>query len=82
MHQEHGGSVDSLAVSDEALAVARTALERLPAGISMPTIARVDLALGTASPQLMEIELIEPELFLRSAPASAARLADAIAPVS
>jgi len=44
-----------------------------------PLIVRVDLARdGNGSPTLMELEAIEPNLYLRQAPASIERLADAI----
>jgi glutathione synthase/RimK-type ligase-like ATP-grasp enzyme len=41
--------------------------------------ARVDLVPGPAGPMLMELELVEPSLFLETDPASAARVAAAIA---
>jgi hypothetical protein len=40
--------------------------------------ARVDLVPGPDGPMLMELELIEPELFLTMAPDAAARFADAL----
>jgi glutathione synthase/RimK-type ligase-like ATP-grasp enzyme len=44
-----------------------------------PLIARVDLVRdGGGSPVLLELEAIEPNLYLRQAPAAAAQLADAI----
>jgi len=45
-----------------------------------PLYARVDVAPDAeGTPQLMELELIEPRLYFREAPASAARMADALA---
>ena len=48
-------------------------------GVPVPEIAyaRVDL-LAEAAPRLMELELVEPSLFLRHAPDAAERFADAI----
>jgi len=43
-----------------------------------PLYARVDLLPGNGEPCLLELELIEPSLFLDTDPASAARLADAL----
>jgi glutathione synthase/RimK-type ligase-like ATP-grasp enzyme len=60
-----------------------TTAERVLAAIPQPSVpllyARVDLIPGPdGAPMLLELELTEPSLFLRTAPASAARLADAI----
>ncbi|MEU1504772.1 hypothetical protein [Kitasatospora sp. NPDC005748] len=61
------------------LRTARAALAAVPAPDAL-LFARVDLALNDArEPVVMELELIEPNLFLRSAPQGLARLVDAVA---
>jgi glutathione synthase/RimK-type ligase-like ATP-grasp enzyme len=55
------------------LALAGAALAAVPGEV---TYARVDLVEVDGAPALMELELIEPELFLPYAPGSAGRLAD------
>ncbi|WP_329488238.1 hypothetical protein OG618_16700 [Kitasatospora sp. NBC_01246] len=61
------------------LRTARAALAAVPAPEAL-LFARVDLALNDArEPVVMELELIEPNLFLRSAPQGLARLVDAVA---
>lgn len=73
---EHGGSTVPAAVAPSLVAYARAILAAAPA----PTLyARVDLVEDPGgAPKLMELELIEPELYLRHAPGSAERLAEAI----
>jgi hypothetical protein len=52
----------------------------LAAAPSMPLYARVDFLLPRpAEPVLMELELLEPDLYLRECPGAAARLAAALA---
>jgi hypothetical protein len=61
------------------LDVAARALAAIPGGTSQLLYARVDLIPGPdGEPTLIELELTEPSLFLRTAPKAAARLADAI----
>jgi hypothetical protein len=61
------------------LSVANRILEAIPGGAKRLLYARVDLIPGPdGEPLLAELELTEPTLFLRSDPASAARLATAI----
>lgn len=73
---EHGGSTEEVAVPDGALAVAEAALAAAP---TPATYARVDLIRGTeGSLQVMELELIEPALFLHCAPHAEARFAEAV----
>ncbi|WP_433829534.1 ATP-grasp domain-containing protein [Actinoplanes sp. CA-015351] len=65
--------------SEAELEVAANVLAAIPGGTSQLLYARVDLIPGPdGTPTLIELELTEPSLFLRSAPAAAARLADAI----
>jgi hypothetical protein len=61
------------------LAVAAKALEAIPGGAKRLLYARVDLIPGPdGEPLLVELELTEPSLFFRTAPAAADRMADAI----
>ncbi|PPK92618.1 glutathione synthase/RimK-type ligase-like ATP-grasp enzyme [Kineococcus xinjiangensis] len=54
------------------LAVARAALEAVPGGAHQLTYARVDLVPGAdGEPLVLELEVSEPSLFLRHAPAGA-----------
>jgi glutathione synthase/RimK-type ligase-like ATP-grasp enzyme len=60
-------------------AVAQRALDTVSATMAVTLLyARVDLVGSADAPLVMELELIEPELFLPMAPGSADRLADAI----
>jgi hypothetical protein len=61
------------------LDLAARVLDFVPGGAKQLLYARVDLIPGPdAAPRLIELELAEPSLFLRTAPGAAARLADAI----
>jgi hypothetical protein len=61
------------------LALAAKVLELIPGGAKRLLYARVDMIPGPdGEPRLIELELAEPSLFLRSSPAAADRLADAI----
>lgn len=61
------------------LAVAAKALDAIPGGAKRLLYARVDLIPGPdGEPLLVELELTEPSLFFRTAPAAADRMADAI----
>ena len=73
VHAEFGGSSEPIPVDDRLAAAARTAIAAVrPA----PTYARVDLVDGpTGELQLIELELVEPELFFRLAGHAATRLA-------
>ncbi len=77
VQEEHGGAVH---VEAPGPALVREA-ERVLAGVPWAeplAYARVDLVLPESGrPLLMELELIEPELFLRSAPGAVDRLARA-----
>ncbi|GLY02021.1 hypothetical protein [Actinoplanes sp. NBRC 101535] len=65
--------------SSAELALARRVLEAVPGDAKRLLYARVDLIPGPdGSPLLIELELTEPSLFLRTAPGSAERLAAAI----
>ncbi|MEU4421640.1 hypothetical protein AB0F81_13525 [Actinoplanes sp. NPDC024001] len=61
------------------LALAERVLAAVPGGAKRLLYARVDMIPGPdGSPLLIELELTEPSLFLRTDPAAAGRLADAI----
>ncbi|WP_328467324.1 hypothetical protein OHA21_48685 [Actinoplanes sp. NBC_00393] len=61
------------------LDLAARVLAAVPGGAKRLLYARVDMIPGPdGSPLLIELELTEPSLFLRTAPGAAARLADAI----
>ena len=63
---QYGSTLTRVAPPDEALAAARMVLEAAPAGLAY---ARVDLIrIADGSLALMELELIEPDLYLRHAP--------------
>jgi len=73
---EHGGTVAPIDVASSIVAEARRSLDAID---ELPLYARVD-GLGDAeSFRLMELELIEPNVFLAAADASADRFAAAIA---
>ncbi|MEZ0091899.1 RimK family alpha-L-glutamate ligase [Streptacidiphilus sp. EB129] len=72
IHEHHGGSVLPHTPSAAELAAARAAMAAAPAAT---TYARVDLVELPDGPAVMELELIEPELFLTHAPSAAARYA-------
>ena len=74
---EWGGTPDVVEAPADAVAVARAALAGAPAEL---LYARVDLVRAPdATLRLIELEVIEPRLFLRLAPHATARFADAIA---
>lgn len=73
---EHGGHCEAGEVAAEDVEAARAVLTLLP---SVPLYARVDMILGGGDGRhLMEVELIEPELFFRFAPGAPAVFADAL----
>lgn len=71
----HGGSEEVHLPSGTELEVGRRAMALAPDALFY---ARVDLIDVGGQPTLMELELIEPDLFLRLAPGSAARFAAAV----
>ena len=76
IHLHHGGSVQPHTPDAAELAVAAAALAAAPAATSY---ARVDLVQLADGPAVMELELIEPELFLPADPAAAGRYAQVLA---
>lgn len=76
VHDDYGGSVEQEDPHPAALAVA----ERAMAAAGAPTLyGRVDLVDGPdGEPMVMELELIEPELFLRFSPEAVERMVEAV----
>jgi hypothetical protein len=73
---EHGGSVNPTRVAAPIVEQARGVIEALP---EVPLYARVDGIVRGEAFLLMELELIEPNLFFDIAPGSAERFAAALA---
>jgi glutathione synthase/RimK-type ligase-like ATP-grasp enzyme len=76
IHEHHGGTVQEHLPTEAELAVARAALQAGPAPVAYGRVDLVELADG---PAVMELELIEPELFLPFAPGATARYAHHLA---
>jgi glutathione synthase/RimK-type ligase-like ATP-grasp enzyme len=72
VQDNHGGSVQAYAPSAKEIETARAALAVAPAPT---TYARVDMVDLHGTPAVMELELIEPELFLRLSPTAVETLA-------
>ncbi|MCJ7421443.1 ATP-grasp domain-containing protein [Sphingomicrobium astaxanthinifaciens] len=72
---EFGGSEEPVEAPAAARALAEAALGCAPLA---PAYARVDLVMTDDGPLLMELELIEPDLFLRHAPDEGAGFRDAV----
>lgn len=75
VHDDYGGSIEPSAATREELDVAERAVAAVGASL---LYARVDLVPGPAGPVVMELELVEPDLFLGYADGAAERLAAAI----
>jgi glutathione synthase/RimK-type ligase-like ATP-grasp enzyme len=75
VQSQFGGTYELVEASAAARGLAQAALAAAPA---FATYARVDLLETADGPLLMELELIEPELFLTMHPAAAATFADAL----
>jgi len=75
VHERHGGRLEDHTPTTREIAVAGAALACSPAPVHA---ARVDLVRVDGEPVVMELELIEPELFLRRAPDAPDRLAAAL----
>jgi glutathione synthase/RimK-type ligase-like ATP-grasp enzyme len=73
---EHGGSVDLIEISDDLIEQGANVLAALP---ETPVYARVDGIVRDGRLLLMELELIEPNLFLELQPGADTRLAEAVA---
>jgi glutathione synthase/RimK-type ligase-like ATP-grasp enzyme len=75
VQKDFGGRVDAITPSTTALAFANTVMAQVP-GTCL--YARVDLVEAARGPLLMELELIEPELYFLAVSEVADRLADLI----
>ena len=77
IHEQYGGTVTPVAPTPAQLAVADAALGAVApiTGAGPVRYARVDLVEVDGAPHLMELELIEPDLHLRTAPAALDRFA-------
>lgn len=75
VQEEHGASVRPVRPTDPQLSAAARALDALP---EPPLYARVDLVRFDSGYALMELELIEPSLYLRFDPLAPARFAHAL----
>jgi hypothetical protein len=78
VQREHGGSVSAAEPSREMISAADRALDAILGGAGPPLDARVDGCMVGGDLRLMELELLEPELFLRCAAEAPGRLADAV----
>ena len=70
---EHGGRTEAATLTPNQLSTARSMLDLLP---EPARYARIDMVMTTPAPLLMEIEVIEPELFVLHAPQAPHRLAN------
>lgn len=75
VQEEHGGVIRKIEPSEEVLALGQRVLAALDPA---PLYARIDFVRHDGRWLLMEVELIEPSLYLRYDPASAGRFADAL----
>lgn len=75
VQDDHGGTVHHHEPSDAERAAAERAVAACP---EIPLYARVDLVEDGGVLRIMELELIEPELFFRYCPMAAQRLAAAV----
>jgi glutathione synthase/RimK-type ligase-like ATP-grasp enzyme len=75
VQKDFGGSVEAVAPSAALLAFGESVMAHVPASCAY---ARVDTVESARGPLLMELELIEPELYFSIVPGSAERMARAI----
>ena len=75
VQEEHGGIITGVEPDAASLEVADGIVARLD---PVPLYARVDLVRHEGSPVLMELELVEPSLYLRTDPGAPARFAAAV----
>lgn len=76
VQSEHGGSLKPAEPPDSVITAAERAIGAIPFGGEPPLYARVDGCIVDGRLVLMELEVLEPELFLRCSVESAGRLAD------
>jgi glutathione synthase/RimK-type ligase-like ATP-grasp enzyme len=72
---EHGGNHQPAEPGAAVCAIARRVVDQFAAST---LYARIDIVESKLQPVIMEVELIDPELFISSAPQSAERFADAL----
>ena len=77
VQEQHGGVIVPHAPAPAEFDAAAAALDLVPGGAGTLLYARIDLIGPATAPLIMELELIEPELFLPHAPGSAAAMARA-----
>jgi glutathione synthase/RimK-type ligase-like ATP-grasp enzyme len=75
IHEHRGGTAEPIPLRRDHADLARRVLARLP---MVPAIARVDLLSHEDRAYVVELELVEPYLWLELAPGSADRLADSL----
>lgn len=75
VHPDYGGTHAAAAADDRAREVAAAAVAAAPGD---PLYARVDIVAAESGPAVIELELVEPALYLDVAPSVAERLADAL----
>jgi len=78
VQKEHGGTVDPIAPPAPIVADAARALDAVRPEGEVPLYARVDGCVVDGTLMLMELEVLEPELFLRTDVAAGDRLAAAL----
>ena len=78
VQREHGGSLEVATPSREMIEAAERVLATVPFGSEPPLYARVDGCMVRGELLLMELELLEPELFFRCAAEAPDRLGEAI----
>jgi glutathione synthase/RimK-type ligase-like ATP-grasp enzyme len=73
VHEERGGSTQFVALESEQIAAAKAVLLMLP---EQATFARIDMVFRAEGALLMEVEVIEPELFVVHADGASERFAE------
>jgi glutathione synthase/RimK-type ligase-like ATP-grasp enzyme len=76
VHDDYDGSLERVTPSPAQIQVAEAALAAVGTAV---LYARVDLVPGPGGPVVMELELVEPDLYLATAAGAAERLAAAVA---
>jgi glutathione synthase/RimK-type ligase-like ATP-grasp enzyme len=75
VQEEHGGNIQPLKVNTELISIAENIIKQL---FTVPLYGRVDLVRNTQNEfAIMELELIEPSLYLNKDPQSPQRFAEA-----
>jgi hypothetical protein len=77
--RSHGATAQQIAVADQAVAAARAITAASGAGDLPPLLARVDLVDPGSGPEVLELELTVPTLYMKLAPGAPDLVASAIA---